>query len=692
MKNKVTFIVPTNKDGGGNRWSFMLASNLSNMDNYDIEFFMPKYKNFSNIYSLSKKVRLNIYKPKKYFKIISILYYIIYLKKNISNDRIIIISDPILSIFMFLFKNQVIRNVASDDYNLFNFTNYKYLGVVRIYKILTFFSFHFKNVKYVFNSVYTYRCIFSKMKFPLFFNNKEPVIIAPFIDNKYINIPVNDELKKEKSIVIFPRKHNSKGFKIIKELNNSGTFYNLGINKIYLIYNKSEHLKEFENKNFTLINPKNDEEIINILDKSICFISTSSNEGFGLPPIEAMSRKCIPIIVDAGGTSSFCFNLYNCLISKPNDSQSLINNIKLIMNNELIRKKILKNILVKPNKFTEKNATKQWNNYILNFNNEDKNTSNINKYYSVGIFEKIINTFRGMDNKLKIQILLEFIFWPILVVKNILINFLYYSIKNKKKHVVREGEEISAAICIQDWINYDKKRIKVLKNGSFYSCGIKNQFKKFISNKYQISKYLYISRDNNKLKKQYTEFTNEGYDIVYTTNDYLDFSSYANFYDNNKDKDILIFMNSSVSLDFNQPIIDNYLDYFKSHKDIGLFGISANSKKYQSIVPFGFQPHIQSIFFITTSKIIEKVIIKNNGFFPGLNMTKHNKYRLILDGEIKLNQIILDLGYSIAFVDEYGKVNKYKKNNSFNFKYLWTKPYGDLRLMTNYPSQAHFIK
>ena len=110
MKNKVTFIVPTNKDGGGNRWSFMLASNLSNMDNYDIEFFMPQYYNFSNIYSLSKNVRLNIYKPKKYFKIISILYFIIYLKKNISNDRIIIVSDPILSIFMFLFKNQVIRN------------------------------------------------------------------------------------------------------------------------------------------------------------------------------------------------------------------------------------------------------------------------------------------------------------------------------------------------------------------------------------------------------------------------------------------------------------------------------------------------------------------------------------------------------------------------------------------------------
>ena len=78
MKNKITFIVPTNKDGGGNRWSFMLASNLANKDNYDIDFIMPNYKDFTNIYSLNKKVKLTTYKPQNNFKIISIFRFIIF--------------------------------------------------------------------------------------------------------------------------------------------------------------------------------------------------------------------------------------------------------------------------------------------------------------------------------------------------------------------------------------------------------------------------------------------------------------------------------------------------------------------------------------------------------------------------------------------------------------------------------------
>jgi hypothetical protein len=693
MKNKITFIVPTNKDGGGNRWSFMLASNLANKDNYDIDFIMPNYKDFTNIYSLNKKVKLTTYKPQNNFKIISIFRFIIFLKKNISEDRTIVVSDPILSIFMFFFKNKVIRNVASDDYNLFNFTKYKFIGIVRIYKILTFFSFHYKNVKFVYNSVYTYKCIYSKMSFPFFFNNKNPIIIAPFIDNKYLTIPINEKINRENSIVIFPRKHNSKGFKMISDLNNSGTFIKLGIKKIYLVYNKSEHLKDFENDNFTLVNPKNDEEIIKILDKSICFISTSSSEGFGLPPIEAMSRKCIPIIVDAGGTSSFCNNLYNCLISKSDDKVSLIKNIELIMNDNSLKEKILKNILIFPKIFSENNATKNWENYISNLDDHEINNQiRIKQFFSVGLIEKFIHTFKGMDNKLKVHILVELICWPLFTLKNIFFNFSAYFVKEKETKVKREGEETSIAICIQDWINYQEKRIKVLKNGYFYTCGIKNQFQKFISKKYNPFKYLYISKDNIESQKKYTDFINQGYEIVYNSNEYLDFSSYSNFYQKNKDKDILIFMNSSVSTEFNQPILDNYIDYFKDNNDIGLFGISANSKKYQSIIPFGFNPHIQSIFFITTSKILEKVIQKNDGFFPGINITEYNKYRLIIDGEIKLNQIILELGYSIAFVDEYGEVNKYSKNKIFKSKYSWAKPTGDLRLKTNYPSQANFIK
>ena len=691
MKHKLTFILPSNKDGGGNRWSYMLASNLAKNSQYDVEFIMPEIENFKNIYLLDKKVNLKTFRTRNFFKIYSIFKIILFLKKNINKERIIIVSDPILSIFMFLFKNRTIRNVASDDYNLFNYTKYKFFGLVQLYKVLTFFSFFYKNVNFVFNSVYTYKKIFHKMKFPIKLLNAQTTIIHPFINNIYLNSPIHNS-NKEKAIAIFPRKHNFKGFKMIAELNKIGTLKKLGIDKIYLVYNKSEHLPEFEHLNFTLVNPKNDSEIIKILDKCICFISTSTSEGFGLPPLEAMARKCIPIVVDAGGTATFCFNLYNCLISKPNDIESLKNNINLIFNNDKLRKRIEENLLFYPNKFSEINGTKYWHDYITkNFDESPKKYKT--KFFSSFAFEyfnKFFLIFQGMDLRLKIQIFFEFIFLPFLIIKNIIINYFHYFLQNKKVFNIRVGEENSIALCIQDWVNYDDVRTKELKNGTFYECGIRNQYKKFISKKYSISKFLYISKAGN-IKKKYSEYIDNGFDVVYNGNDYLDFSSYSNFYDKNKDKDILIFMNSSVSTEFNQPIIDSYVDYFKKNKDIGLFGISANSKKYQTIVPFGFEPHIQSIFFITTKNILEKIISKNKGFFPGTNVTKNNKYRLIIDGEIKLNNLVLNLGYSIAFVDEYGEVIKYNKSKMFNCKFFWKKPFGDLRLITNYPSQANYI-
>jgi len=696
MKKKLSFILPSNKDGGGNRWSFLLSSQLSKLSGkYDVEFIMPVYSNYKNIYKVDKKVKLKLYKVKNNFKIFSIFGFIFFLKKNISHDSIIIVSDPILSIFMIFFKNIVIRNVASDDYNLFNYSEYKYFGLVFLYKLLTFLSFFYSNVNFVFNSVYTYRKIINKMKFPIKYLNIKPEIIHPIIENKYLELPVKN-ITKEKAIVIFPRKHNFKGFKLIVELNERNVFKILGIDKIYLIYNKSEHLKEFEHPNFTCINPSNDEEIINILDKCICFISTSTSEGFGLPPLEAMARGCPPIVVDAGGTSTFCFNFYNSLLCKPNDANSIKNNLELIFKNDKIRQKLINNSLELPLKFSESNGCKKWDNYISNviINNSKSNVKKDDKKFTTYLkfnIGKFYHIYKTMDMKLKTTILFEIIFFPILILINIFKNYICYFIPNNNKKIIREDNSQSIALCIQDWINYNSLRFKDLKNGGRYYCGIEKQYNKFESKKYSIDKYLYISRDSDNLTKDYFNFTKNGFSIIYNSNDYLDFSSYSNFYNDNKNKDILIFMNSSVSTEFNEPIIDSYIDYFLANKDVGLFGISANSKKYQSIVPFGFEPHIQSIFFITTSKILNKVIKINNGFFPGTDKTKHNKYRLIIDGEIKLNEIILKLGYSIAYVSDYGEVIKYKKDKIINNKFLWSKPYGDVRLITNYPAQAKII-
>ena len=102
-----------------------------------------------------------------------------------------------------------------------------------------------------------------------------------------------------KNIVILPRKHTTKGFNLIENLCKSGVFEKLQIENVYLVFN--ENIQILNNKYYKIIHPNSDLDIIKIFDKSFCFISTSSNEGFGLPPLEAMACSC-PVI--SSNTSS----------------------------------------------------------------------------------------------------------------------------------------------------------------------------------------------------------------------------------------------------------------------------------------------------------------------------------------------------------------------------------------------------
>ena len=175
-----------------------------------------------------------------------------------------------------------------------------------------------------------------------------------------------------------------------------------------------------------------------------------------------------------------------------------------------------------------------------------------------------------------------------------------------------------------------------------------------------------------------------------TNNDYYDFTGYADFYNKVKNTNsILLFSDSSVSLENNLPIIDEYVTYFKNNKDVGILGISGNSRNYQSLINNNFSPHVQSMFFMSSVEVLKNVILANGNIFPGLNAKKENKYSIIRNGEILLSKIILSLGYSIAIIKSDGHVFKYSENDKIKKPYLWKNYYlGDARLESNYPSQA----
>ncbi|HDS5532679.1 TPA: glycosyltransferase, partial [Klebsiella pneumoniae subsp. pneumoniae] len=72
-----------------------------------------------------------------------------------------------------------------------------------------------------------------------------------------------------------------------------------------------EEYSEFLNAS---ISPKDDSELIESIDSSRLLLFTSSKEGFGLPPLECMSRGLPAIIFECGGPNIYAEHEQNAFI------------------------------------------------------------------------------------------------------------------------------------------------------------------------------------------------------------------------------------------------------------------------------------------------------------------------------------------------------------------------------------------
>jgi GT2 family glycosyltransferase/glycosyltransferase involved in cell wall biosynthesis len=72
-----------------------------------------------------------------------------------------------------------------------------------------------------------------------------------------------------------------------------------------------------------------DVELKNLYNRAEYFIQTSIHEGFSLPPLEAMSCGCIPIVTDAFGNKEYIVidKLYNSLLIEHNKVDESVNSI-----------------------------------------------------------------------------------------------------------------------------------------------------------------------------------------------------------------------------------------------------------------------------------------------------------------------------------------------------------------------------
>lgn len=334
MREKICFITPQFKTGGGNRVFVELANILVNKG-YEVELIYPNNSNSVNNFCLDKKIsiiEIGSLADSKLKKLSNLLLTLMFVSRK-RRYSVVLLADPIMSIFAFILgRNHVYRFVQANDYiiydDLFLLKNRIMLAA---YKFLTRMSYQYR-VNYIFNSRYT-------------FDSYIDVARRSDVAYKLVHPAVNHQIFYNRdlrdggiTICVVGRIHPLKGFsdfisawrRLQKELM-------VRINMAYVITH--DQLDEFDTVGFTVVNPKNDEEIADIFNKSHIFISTSWWEGFGLPPLEAMACGCAVIMTFAGGVMEYAENEVNCLMYQPRDIEQLCAHIRFLTENpdEIIR-------------------------------------------------------------------------------------------------------------------------------------------------------------------------------------------------------------------------------------------------------------------------------------------------------------------------------------------------------------------
>lgn len=256
------------------------------------------------------------------------------------------------------------------------------------------------------------------------------------------------------------------------------------------------------------------------------------------------------------------------------------------------------------------------------------------------------------------------LFYPIKWVKNRVL-------KSKIPTTQRADIESSVIhVCVHEWGGYPIVRSKKVKNIPQFECGLKYQIDRF-------AKY----RKQNKVRLTVTisdPFRHENLNWIQCNSDQvltvpnlgMDFSGYAQFYESIKNlpNSYVILTNSSVN-SLQEDFLDSYIQYMNENRDVGLLGVSCNSKYYHTLIRNNYNPHIQSFFILTTISVLKEIVNINHHKFPGTGIA--NKHLLIRNGEVLISRMALELGYNLAIVNNH-KVVK------FNYRH-YPFPKTDLR-------------
>lgn len=186
------------------------------------------------------------------------------------------------------------------------------------------------------------------------------VVTYEAVDDKILSIGNNLSLSKEKYIFYVGNAHPHKNVEgLIK------AFLKLKINfpKLKLVLAGHDHYfwqrikKEYQDKDIIYRGYVSDEELVTLYKNAGCFVMPSFEEGFGIPLLEAMALGCPVVSSNAGSLPEIGGDA--AIYFDPHSEKDIITKISMVLEDEDLRKNLIKKGLKRYKKFSWKKMAKQ---------------------------------------------------------------------------------------------------------------------------------------------------------------------------------------------------------------------------------------------------------------------------------------------------------------------------------------------
>tara|TARA_B100001093_G_C26848997_1_gene1024177 strand:- start:1243 stop:3348 length:2106 start_codon:yes stop_codon:yes gene_type:complete len=329
------------------------------------------------------------------------------------------------------------------------------------------------------------------------------------------------KIKKENKITFVGKLNTSKGYDIYKDA-------------IIKILNEFNNWKAYsigdEDRKRPIINHKNHHElgflkhknVLKFLNKSeIAVVPSRWEEPFGRTALESSSRACATIISNRGGLPE---TTDHCIILKKLNSKELYKEIKKLITNNQIRKKIqndgfnnIKHLVKDNSELIDKIRDSLVQNFSLNYirnklriiNIYNTGQKNFHRLYNISLGKKFTNGFirNGHDvleisdrdfvrqnrNIFQAKNIDKFQEYLINTYKNYNPDFIFFGhTQNIRRYTIKEFKNLNNNLIISQW-NEDP----VMKSLSYSKQNIQN-----ITNYSDIVDHNFITTDPSVLKKQ----------------------------------------------------------------------------------------------------------------------------------------------------------------------------------------------